>query len=54
VLLPSGLAPRAKKAEPSQTGVRDPRTSEEVAANDYQWSSEKMMTANPQGEKNVE
>jgi hypothetical protein len=53
-LLPSSLAPRAKRADPNGPAFSDPRTSEEVAADDYQWSSEKMVTANPQGGKNVE
>src|SRR5262249_1525643 len=52
-LLPSSLAPGAKRADPRPT-FSNPRTSEELATSEHQWSSEKMVTANPQGEKNVE
>jgi hypothetical protein len=48
---PSGLAPKAKRADSNRPAFSDPRTSEEVVANDYQWSCEKMVTANPQGGK---
>jgi hypothetical protein len=54
VLLPSNLAPGAKRADSNRPAFSNPRTSEELAASDHQWSSEKMVTANPQGEKNVE
>ena len=48
------LAPRGMRADPNRPTFSDPRTSEEVAANDYQWSFEKKVTTNPQGGKNVE
>ena len=48
------LAPRGKRADPNRPTFSDPRTLEEVAANDYQWSFEKKVTTNPQGGKNVE
>jgi len=53
--LPSGgLAPRTKRADPNRPAFSEQRTSEEVAANDHQWSFEKKVTADPQGGKNVE
>src|SRR5260370_40461242 len=50
----SGLAPRTKGGDPNRLAFSDPRTSVEAAANDYQSSSEIMLTANPQGGKNDE